>query len=246
MIRLMRMNKKHIIRIVFVILFAIPGISGIPVSATNNSTNGTLQIEVRCPDSSFISSYRQQKEFVYSKPPIETNFLKRFWSFLSKRFGKLSKLTAAIPWIIKILLGLIILFSIFIIITQTRLYKVFYSAKEIGSPDYHFSSIPNQFVNYDKEIREQVKKKQYRTAIRLLYLKVIQQLRDQNIIKYSKDKTNIEYLRDLSNTELEWMFYRVMRIYNHVWYGEVEIGEEQFVNFEKSFQSIFSAIDVKK
>ena len=88
--------------------------------------------------------------------------------------------------------------------------------------------------------------RQYRLAIRLLYLKVINQLRIKEIIHYSKEKTNIDYLRDLTNEDLKSRFYAITTIYNHVWYGDIEIDEDQYERFEKSFQSFYTTVDVNE
>ena len=242
----MIMSKCQLLKIVLLILLVIPGVTGKNFCAAAAVHPDVDSLEVRRPDSTFVSSYRSQATFKYSQPEVKNQFLQQFWTYLQKRFGSISKVISALPWILKVLLGMFILASLFIIVTQTKLYKVFYSGKEIETPEFRFSSVPDQLLDYDNEIRVQVNQKQFRIAIRLLYLKVIQQLREKDIIEYSKDKTNVDYLRDLPSPDLKSMFYRVTLIYNHVWYGETEIAEEQFLNFEKRFQSIFKTIDVQE
>lgn len=240
------MNNRQLQIIFAIILFVILEISGITLYSSNQSTIDFSKIEVRQPDSSFVSSYSSQKEFIYSQPAIKTNFFKQLFTYLQKRLGALSRITAALPWIMKALIGLLILFSVFVVIKQSNLHKLFYSEKEIKSPEFRISAVSNQLIYYDNEIKTQLNQKQFRKAIRLLYLKVFQQLQVKDIIKYSKDKTNVDYLRDLSNTDIKPFFYNVTQIYNYVWYGELEISEEQFLNFEKSFQSIFIRINAEK
>lgn len=240
------MSSQKLLKILLLIIVVIPGFSGITICASNNSSFDTISITIRQPDPKIIESYRSQKEFNYTKAPVDTNFIKRVLAYMQKRFGKFSKLTAAIPWFIKILLGVIVLFFLFVVITQTKLYKFFYSSKEIELPAFHLSSNYNELVDYDKEITANINQHQFRLAIRLLYLKVIQKLSNNNYIQYSKNKTNVDYLRDLSNTNLKSEFKHVTLIYNHVWYGEIEIEKDQFLRFEQSFQSIYNLIDVQK
>jgi len=158
----------------------------------------------------------------------------------------LADIAEAMPLIYKILMGGMILFFLFVVITKTRLYKIFYSDKEIESPMFKFSDTVDQSIDFDEAIRLQIEQRQYRLSIRLLYLKVINQLRIKEMIHYSKEKTNIDYLRDLTNEDLKSRFYAITTIYNHVWYGDIEIDEDQYVRFEKSFQSFYTTVDVKE
>ena len=145
----------------------------------------------------------------------------------------------------KILLWGSILFFLFIAITKTRIYKLFYSDKEIESPPFSFLNIEEETTDFDEAIRLQMAEKQYRMAIRLLYLKVIDHLRNQEYIDYSKEKTNVDYLGDLTNSDIKSQFYTVTSIYNHVWYGDIEIAEDQFLKFESSFQILYATIDAQ-
>jgi len=240
------MNSRFIRHILIFIILVIPGFSGITLFASDISVVGSSHVVVRQPDSKFVDSYRSQKEFNYTLPPLDTNYLKQLWEYLLKRFRILVNLTAAMPLILKILMWGSAIFFLFIVITKTRLYKLFYSDREIESPDFKFSNSDDQSIDFDEAIRLQMAQQQYRLAIRLLYLKVINQLRIKEIIHYSKEKTNVDYLRDLTNDDLKSRFYAITSIYNHVWYGDIEIAEDQYLRFEKSFQSFYTAVDVKE
>jgi hypothetical protein len=239
------MNNQLIRLVIFILLFVIPGFSGITLFASRLSTVDSSQVIVRQMDQKFVDAYKTQKEFIYTQPPLETNFLKQLIEYLKSRFKALEQLGEVIPLIFKVLLWAMVLFFLFIVITKTKLYKLFYTDKEFETPAFEFSANSDQSLDLDEEIRLQVEKQQYRLAIRLLYLKVINKLRSKEYIRFSKEKTNFDYLRDLTNTDLKSRFFAITSIYNHVWYGDVEIAEDQFLRFEKSFQSLYTAIDVQ-
>jgi hypothetical protein len=75
---------------------------------------------------------------------------------------------------------------------------------------------------------------------------VINALRLKGYIHFSKEKTNVDYMLDLTNDDLKSGFYSITSIYNHVWYGELEIAENQFLRFEADFQSYYTAITIEK
>jgi len=239
--------SSRFIRYTFLfILFVLPGFSGSTLFASGFPATDSSHVVVRQPDSKFIEAYRSQKEFIYTLPPLETSFFKQLWAYLMKKFGSWEELTAAIPFIYKILMGGLILFSLFIVVTKIRLYQLFYSDKEIETPNFEFSNTDDQFIDFDEAIHQQMEQHQYRQAIRLYYLKMINILRIKEIIRFSKEKTNIDYLGDLTNKDLKLRFTAITSIYNHVWYGDIEITEDQFLRFEERFQSFYSAIDVKE
>jgi len=240
------MNSRFIRHIIILIILVIPGFSGITLFASGFSSPDTSHVIVRQPDSKFIDSYRSQKEFNYALPPLETNVFKQLWNYLLRRFKILLDISAAMPLIFKILMWGCVIFTLFIVVTRTKLYKLFYSDREIESPNYEFSGKDDQSIDFDEAIRLQMEQKQYRLAIRLLYLKVIDILRVKELIHYSKEKTNVDYLSDLQNDDLKLRFTTITSIYNHVWYGDVEIAEDQFVKFEERFQSFYTVIDVKE
>ena len=238
---------SRFIRLLFCfILFVILGFPGITLFASGFPVADSSRVVVRQPDSKFADNYRSQKEFNYTLPPLETNFLSRLWQYIIRKFGILFDASAAMPLIFKILMWGCIIFTLFIVATQTHIYKLFYSDKEIEAPGYEFSNAEDQPVDFDEAIRQQLAQQEYRLAVRFLYLKVINLLRIKEYIHFSKEKTNVDYLSDLTNEELKLQFTTITSIYNHVWYGDIEIAEDQFLRFEKSFQSFYSAIDVKE
>jgi len=240
------MSRGLIRQLFFLFILVIPGFPGITLFASDLSAVDSSYVAVRQPDSKFMDSYRSQKAFIYSLPPLETNFLKQLWDYLVMRFRILLDLSAALPLIFKILMWGSIIFTLFIAITKTRIYKLFYSDKEIDSPDFEFSNNTDQAIDFDEAIRIQRAQQQYRLAIRLLYLKMINLLRVKAYIHFSKEKTNVDYLSDLTNDDLKLQFSAITSIYNHVWYGDVEIAEDQYVRFEERFHSFYTTIDVKE
>lgn len=228
-------------------VLVIPFFNGITLLASELPPAAPSKVVVRQPDAKFIDSYRSDKEFTYlQQPPLETNFLKKFIDYILKLFPSLKRYSDVIPVLFKWLLWILAILLLFIVITKTKLYKLFYTAKEIENPDFAFANPEDQFIDFDEAIQLQIMQQQYRQAIRLLYLKLINLLRNKDFIHYSKEKTNRDYLFDLKNSELKAQFSAITSIYNYVWYGDTEIARDQYLRFEKSFQSIYAAVNEKE
>lgn len=76
----------------------------------------------------------------------------------------------------------------------------------------------------DKFIQE----KDYRSAIRVQYLQVIQILSKQKRIKWAKDKTNFEYHGELKDKAIAETFENTTLIYEKAWFGRQDISAERY------------------
>lgn len=228
-------------------VFIIPFFIGITLFASELPVAAPSQVVVRQPDAKFIDSYKSLKEFTYlQQPPLETNFFKKFIDYITKLFPALKRYSDLIPTLLKWLLWIMAIVLLFVVITKTKIYKLFYTVKAIENPEVVFSNPDDQLTDFDEAIRLQLAQQQFRQAVRLLYLKLINLLRSKDYIRYSKEKTNRDYLSDLTNHDLKAQFYTITSIYNYVWYGDAEIALDQYQRFEKSFQSFYSAINEKE
>lgn len=240
------MNKRFYRYIVFFLLIFVLVVSGTTIYASAVPVIDTTHVSVRQPRPDFAKSFKKKKAFQYTKPTLKNNFLVQLLEYLNRKLDALAKISVVLPWLVKIFIAVLFIFVLIIIITKTRFYRIFYSGKAIQNPGIEIASADDAPVDLDKAIRKQVEQKQFRLAIRLLYIKVISQLRLREYILFSQEKTNVDYLRELTQPKLKSEFAAVTSIYNHVWYGDIEIAEDQFLRFEKSFQSLFLAVDDSK
>jgi len=90
-------------------------------------------------------------------------------------------------------------------------------------------------INYQKEIDKAIASNDFRLAVRLMYLKLLKQLADRNIIQYKHDSTNFEYLLQLQSTNMYPEFYKLTRNYEYSWYGQFEVDKEKFAVIRKDF-----------
>ena len=63
-------------------------------------------------------------------------------------------------------------------------------------------------INYQKEIDKAVGAHNYRLAIRLMFLRLLRDLSDKNIIQYKQDSTNFDYMMQLRSTAIYPDFFQ--------------------------------------
>jgi hypothetical protein len=91
-------------------------------------------------------------------------------------------------------------------------------------------------INYQKEIDKAAAQGNYRLAVRLLFLRLLKNMSDKNVISYKQDKTNSDYLMQLSSTNYYQDFFRITRYYEYSWYGKFEVSNEAYLLINKEVQ----------
>ena len=90
-------------------------------------------------------------------------------------------------------------------------------------------------INYQKEIDKAVGMSNYRLAVRLMFLRLLKKLSDNNVIQYKQDSTNFDYLLQLQPTAMYPDFFKLTRNYEYSWYGQFEIDKEKFALVKMDF-----------
>jgi len=92
-------------------------------------------------------------------------------------------------------------------------------------------------INYQKEIDKAAREKNFRLAVRLMFLRLLKNLTEKNIIHYSQGKTNLDYLMQLHPTRYYKDFFRITRNYEYSWYGEFEVNEKAYYIIRSDFDN---------
>jgi len=92
-------------------------------------------------------------------------------------------------------------------------------------------------IDYQKEIDRAIQLANYRLAIRLLFLRLLKDLSQKNIIQYKQERTNFDYLSQLSSGGYYNDFFRLTRNYEYAWYGKFEVSRETFGVIKNEFEN---------
>ncbi len=97
-------------------------------------------------------------------------------------------------------------------------------------------------INYEKEIDKAVGVNNYRLAVRLMFLRLLRNLSDRNIIQYKQDSTNFDYMMQLHSTKMYPHFFRITRNYEYSWYGQFDIDKEKYTVIKSDFENFEATI----
>jgi hypothetical protein len=94
-----------------------------------------------------------------------------------------------------------------------------------------------QNENLDAKINEAAVNKNYRQAIRYMYLKTLKVLSENNSITLHAKSTNQDYIRQMQKHHRLAQFRQLTRIYEYVWYGEFHPTEAQYEIISTNFNT---------
>lgn len=92
----------------------------------------------------------------------------------------------------------------------------------------------SNYLDYNELINHSVSNENYRLAIKYYFLQTLLMLSEKELIYKTAGKTNVEYLKELPDN-LKSNFSTLIKQYNYVWYGKMNIEEETFSNFRNKF-----------
>lgn len=91
-------------------------------------------------------------------------------------------------------------------------------------------------INYQREIDRAVSAANYRLAIRLMFLRLLKKLSEENIIQYKHERTNSDYLMQLASTAFYADFFRLTREFEYTWYGKFDVDTVAFRHIQSDFE----------
>ncbi|MEN9339143.1 MAG: hypothetical protein RIQ62_455 [Bacteroidota bacterium] len=109
--------------------------------------------------------------------------------------------------------------------------------KPIQRSSYNNNTVPSDedihaISDWEVQLRKALEKENYRLAIRLHYLMILQKLEAENYIQYSKQKTNSDYIQEVKAKRNDNDFTRITRHFEYVWYGQFPLQKEEYESIE--------------
>ena len=234
------LSSNNLLQVIFVCILMVSFFSFKKVCASENNESkiATEKIVVRKPADEKINSFREQRDFSYSKSlkPVDSVWGK-FWRWLGQKIEELlAKTSYNYFW--KPLFYLILIASVIFIAMKlfgVEIRSFFTKAPATVAIPYHVVEENIHELNLDDLISQAAERKNYRLAVRYLYLKILKQLNDSGNIEWKPGKTNRMYANELRKGNLYGSFNYLTTQFEYIWYGEFEVNEHSFENVKSRF-----------
>lgn len=168
-------------------------------------------------------------------------FWKWFWKWIDGLFPDVNpgKPTPAIK---NVLIGIAVIGLLFVIykLLSSDLANMFSRESTQVTLPYNESLENIHEITFDEEIEKALAARNYKLAVRLLYLSSLKQLNDAKLIHWQIEKTNSAYVDELANTDQRQSFSVLTRQFEYIWYGNFPVDGQSFTNIQTLF------IDFKK
>ena len=195
-------------------------------------------VRVRYPAPDRLRELQTDRNYQYGRdaPPPE-NPLARFFAWLWRKMGEFLSSKAYQNVGQYIVLAAISGLVIYLLAKAEVLGFLFPKRAQSSPLDYENLADNIHGIDFDTAVDEAVSQRNYRLAVRLLYLQTLKHLADTDRIQYKPDKTNRQYVYELANLPLQTDFELLTRQFEFAWYGEFPVDETRFGVIRQQFQS---------
>jgi hypothetical protein len=184
-----------------------------------------------------MAAYNTDEEFQYNRykePPV--SLWEKFWSWFWRRIGDILQTDAGSAAFRTVFITLAVLVLAFFIYKLTGMNKAGLFKRAAGeSVGYSVTEEDIHSINFDLAIEQAVQNRDFRLAVRLLYLQSLKQLADKNYINWQLNKTNIAYVQELKGTKHQPVFTDLTVQFENTWYGDMPISAEGFTEVRTQF-----------
>ncbi|MBN8824129.1 MULTISPECIES: DUF4129 domain-containing protein [unclassified Spirosoma] len=215
-----------------------------PISGTANTSarDDRSPIRVRYPEADHLRDLQTDHDYQYGNdtPPPE-NPIARFFNWLFRKLAQfLSSKAYQNVWQY-VILAAIACFVIYLLMKAEVLGFLFPKKAQSGALDYENLAENIHEIDFETAIDEAAAARNFRLAVRLLYLQTLKRLTDAGRVHYKPDKTNRQYVAELINSPLQPDFETLTRQFEFVWYGDFPVDEQRFQAIQNQFRQFNQA-----
>lgn len=221
-------------RLLFILFFACLKTGGL---AQGLAVNDTSDITVRTFSPGEINAYKTDHDFQYERfaePP--KSVWDRFWDWFWQKVGKLLVTGSRSQTFRYLLLTFAIAVLGFFLLKAAGMTNagLFGKDNKAGLP-YSLLNEDIHAIPFDDAIHQAVEERNFRYAVRLLYLQSLKYLADRALINWHTNKTNEAYVHELAGSALQPAFRSLTLQFENNWYGNMPIAESEFGKVRNQF-----------
>lgn len=199
----------------------------------------SLSIQPRDFNEDKLKELREDEDFNYAEAPtVGESLWDRFWQWLGQFIFELFGKMATTNWgnILLYVLALVVLILIVMAVLKVDAFRIL--AKGDGSAVTKGVFHENiHEMDFDTLIKDAVANRDYRNAVRLVFLQSLKLLADKQHINWQAGKTNHEYVDEIQMPDVKKGLGQLSYYFDYAWYGGFTISEIQFSRVKTIFDS---------
>lgn len=216
-------------------LFAFAEVKAVPADAP---------VKVRAFDQKALEEYRNDSDYQYEGiPPQSNNLSGMIMQWIRKFFDSI--FSQEDQWTI----WEFIFYALMIVALVAIIFNLFgidirflFKPKEKEITQYTTEEENIHEMDIDTLIANARNSQQWKLSQRYLYIKALQMLAAGELIKWKPGKTNMEYYYELKQLQLRMLFVEITGMFETAWYGEKNIGQEEYQEQQLKFEAFYALV----
>ncbi len=196
------------------------------------------RVRVRYPAADALRDLQTDRDYRYDReaPPPE-NPLAKLWAWIWQKIQEFLRSNAYEDVWQYVLLAAIAGLVVYLLRKAEVLGMLFSRKAQTTGLAYETLTEDIHAIDFGAAIHEDVRQRNYRLAVRLLYLQTLKRLTDAGLVDYKPDKTNRQYVYELANSPRQAGFEGLTRQFEFVWYGDFPVDEGRFNTIQAQFKA---------
>ncbi len=198
----------------------------------------TSKIVVRSFDDNALQKFKKNRDFQYDRlvEPVKSIW-ERFWDWVWWQIAQImrTKQGKTTVWTVLFVLGAAAIVFFVIKVMGMNKEGLFGRSSGSGLP-YTATGEDINSISFDEAIKAAIDNRNFRLAIRLLYLQSLKHLSDKGYIEWQINKTNTDYISEVSGKPWQSLFKKLTYNFEYTWYGEMNVDDRDFQNLHVQFQ----------
>jgi len=222
------------------------------VSPDSAGANATDAVGAKTPEKaalrtipdSVLARYRKDPKFAYAYDPAywakkQNNNNDRNATGSSDALAKFLG-SRWLRYFIYLLLAGVLVYALYRVMMENSFRLFDRASRKVGTEIEEQAGIAEE--DPEEALLRALREHDYRAGIRCLYLKALRLLSDRGMIRVHAQATNQEYINQVNTYSQGKEFAYLTRAYDHVWYGDFRLNEQQFQQLRGSFERFYEAI----
>jgi hypothetical protein len=204
-----------------------------------------FSIDIRMFQDDILKEYENDPDFNYKNVPTETDdWITKIKNWINQQLVTLSSSKTYSTILDYLYYGLMIAALLLIIrgLIKADRRGILFGKVKTNELKIVESEEDIDKINFDELITMAIDSKQYKLAVRYLFLKSLKLLSERGLIELRNNKTNHQYLSELKNNQIADVFRTTTSRFEWIWYGDFPVNEEIVKSSQNDFEKLFVLI----
>ena len=204
-----------------------------------------LIINVRLLSNDLLEKYKNDPEFDYDGGPEESeDWITKIKNWINQQLAILRSSKTYSTLLDYLYYGLMIAALILIIRGLIKADRRGLLFGKINSNEIKMIESEEDIsqINFDELIAAAAERKDYKLAVRYLFLKSLKLLSEKELIELRNNKTNHQYLSEIKNNRISSAFQIATSRFEWIWYGDFPVDEKVMKSSQNDFNELFGLI----